>query len=120
MRIPPERVTGLTKDWREKHPLFGAMFAHRLLLCASFPVPTTVKPPSLPGAPPMLVLSTATDPITPQQGTERAAGQLPAGVVVGWQGGGHGALGLSQCATAAAKDFLINAKVPANGTVCPP
>jgi pimeloyl-ACP methyl ester carboxylesterase len=120
MRIPPERVTGLTKDWRDKHPLFGAMFAHRLLLCASFPVPPTVKPPSLPGAPPMLVLSTVTDPITPQQGTERAAGQLPAGVVVGWQGGGHGALGLSQCATAAAKDFLIDAKVPANGTVCPP
>ena len=120
MRIPPDRVTVLTKDWRDKHPLFGAFYAHRLLLCASFPVPTPLKVPPLVGAPPMLVLSTATDPVTPQQGTERAAGALPAGVVVGWQGGGHGALGLSQCATTAAADFLINAKVPANGTVCPP
>jgi pimeloyl-ACP methyl ester carboxylesterase len=119
-RIPPDRVTVLTADWREKHPLFGALYAHRLLLCASFPVPSPLKVPALVGAPPMLVLSTATDPITPQQGTERAAGALPAGVVVSWQGGGHGALGLSQCATAAATAFLVHAKVPANGTVCPP
>lgn len=119
-RIPPDRVTVLTADWREKHPLFGALYAHRLLLCASFPVPSPLKVPALVGAPPMLVLSTATDPITPQQGTERAAGALPAGVVVGWQGGGHGALGQSQCATAAATQFLLNAKVPASGTVCPP
>ncbi|PRY30962.1 alpha/beta hydrolase [Umezawaea tangerina] len=119
-RIPPDRVTVLTTDWREKHPLFGALYAQRLLLCASFPVPSPLKVPALNGAPPILVVSTATDPVTPQQGTERAAGQLPAGVVVGWQGGGHGALGLSQCATTAAKDFLLDAKVPANGTVCPP
>ncbi len=119
-RIPPDRVTVLTADWREKHPLFGALFAHRLLLCASFPVPSPLKVPPLVGAPPMLVLSTATDPVTPQQGTERAGGALPAGVVVGWQGGGHGALGQSQCATEAATQFLVNAKVPANGTVCPP
>lgn len=119
-RIPPDRVTVLTQDWREKHPLFGAMYAHRLLLCASFPVPPPVKVPALVGSPPILVLSTANDPVTPQQGTERAVGALPAGVLIGWQGGGHGALGQSECATAAAVAFLVNAKVPANGTVCPP
>jgi hypothetical protein len=119
-RIPPDRVTVLTADWREKHPMFGALYAHRLLLCASFPVPPPLKVPALVGSPPILVLSTADDPVTPQQGTERAVGALPAGVLVGWQGGGHGALGQSSCATSAAVDFLMNAKVPANGTVCPP
>jgi pimeloyl-ACP methyl ester carboxylesterase len=120
MRIPPERVAGVTKDWREKHPLFGALFGHRLLLCGSFPVPQSPTVPPLAGAPSILVLTTASDPVTPQPGSERAAQQLPAGVVVGWQGAGHGALVNSQCATAAAQQFLVEAKVPTSGTVCPP
>ena len=37
-----------------------------------------------------------------------------------WQGGGHGALGFSSCTTDAALGFLTDAKVPRNGTVCPP
>ncbi|HWO64194.1 MAG TPA: alpha/beta fold hydrolase, partial [Umezawaea sp.] len=53
-RIPPDRVTVLTADWREKHPMFGALYAHRLLLCASFPVPPPLKVPALVGSPPIL------------------------------------------------------------------
>ncbi|MCE6999880.1 alpha/beta hydrolase [Saccharothrix sp. S26] len=119
-RVPPERVAGLTADWRTKQPLFGAHFARELLSCGPFPVPQQVKVPRLVGAPPILVLTTATDPVTPREGSERAAQVLPAGVVVGWQGGGHGALGQSACATKAAEEFLVNAKVPSSGTVCPP
>ncbi|WP_367130505.1 alpha/beta fold hydrolase [Saccharothrix sp. HUAS TT1] len=119
-RIPPERVVGLTEDWRTKHPLFGAHFARGLLACGPFPVPQAVKAPKLTSAPPVLVLTTAADPVTPREGGERAAQELPAGVVVGWQGGGHGALGQSACATKAAEEFLVNAKVPTSGTVCPP
>ncbi|NUT49675.1 MAG: alpha/beta fold hydrolase [Saccharothrix sp.] len=119
-RIPPERVIGYTEDWRTKYPLFGAHFARQLLACGPFPVPQAPKVPKLTSAPPMLVLTTAADPVTPREGSERAAQALPAGVVVGWQGGGHGALGQSACATKAAEEFLVNAKVPAGGTVCPP
>jgi hypothetical protein len=119
-RIPPERVKAMTEDWRSRHPLFGSWFARRMLECGPFPVPQAVKVPKLGSAPPMLVISTANDPVTPQGGSERAAQALPAGVLVGWQGSGHGALGQSACATAAAHDFLVNAKVPASGTVCPP
>ncbi|TQM80087.1 alpha/beta hydrolase family protein [Saccharothrix saharensis] len=119
-RVPPERVAGLTADWRTKQPLFGAHFARKLLACGPFPVPQQVKVPRLVGAPPVLVLTTASDPVTPREGGERAAQALPAGVVVGWQGGGHGALGQSACATRAAEEFLVDAKVPASGTVCPP
>ncbi|GGP73090.1 peptidase [Saccharothrix coeruleofusca] len=119
-RVPPERVAGLTSDWREKHPVFGAWYARELLRCGPFPVPQVPKPPQLTGAPPIVVVSTAADPVTPQAGTERAAQALPAGVVVGWQGGGHGALGQSSCATGLAQEFLVNAKVPTHGTLCPP
>ncbi|WP_238598234.1 alpha/beta hydrolase [Saccharothrix sp. ALI-22-I] len=119
-RIPPERVAGYTTDWRAKHPLFGAYFARKLLACGPFPVPQPAKVPRLVGAPPILVLTTAADPVTPQAGSERAAQALPAGIVIGWQGAGHGALGQSACATAAAEEFLVNAKVPTSGIVCPP
>ncbi|WP_309115819.1 alpha/beta hydrolase [Saccharothrix sp.] len=119
-RIPPERVKVMTEDWRSKHPLFGSWFARRMLQCGPFPVPQAVKVPKLSSAPPILVISTANDPVTPQGGTERAAQALPAGVLVGWQGSGHGALGQSACATTVAHDFLANAKVPSGGTVCPP
>lgn len=119
-RVPPERVSGLTGDWRTKHPLFGAYFARGLLACGPFPVPQQAKAPKLAGAPPMLVLTTASDPVTPREGSERAAQALPAGVVVGWQGGGHGALGQSACATKATAEFLVDGKVPTSGTVCPP
>jgi hypothetical protein len=39
---------------------------------------------------------------------------------VSWQGGGHGALGISPCTTDIATKFLTDAAVPRNGTVCPP
>lgn len=119
-RIPPERVAGMAADWRTKHPMFGAYFARALLACGPFPVPQAAKVSKPAGAPPMLVLTTAADPVTPREGSERAAQALPAGVVVGWQGGGHGALGQSACAMKAAEEFLVNAKVPTSGTVCPP
>ncbi|HEX8864845.1 MAG TPA: alpha/beta hydrolase, partial [Lentzea sp.] len=56
----------------------------------------------------------------PAPGTEHTAQRLPGSVLIGWQGSGHGALTLSGCATTAVRDYLIDAKVPSNGTVCPP
>ncbi|AHI00123.1 alpha/beta hydrolase [Kutzneria viridogrisea] len=120
-RLPPEQISGMVKDWSGKMPLFGGLFAQRLLLCSSWPVPAKpLAAPSGHGAPPILVLSTASDPVTPEEGTARTARQLASGVLVSWQGGGHGALAQSPCATAAAQQFLTNALVPADGTACPP
>jgi hypothetical protein len=48
------------------------------------------------------------------------AQRLPGSALIGWQGSGHGALTLSGCATTAVRDYLVDAKVPSNGTVCPP
>lgn len=120
-RLSPEQVKTAATEWQQKYPLFGAVAAQRLAFCAPWTVPDHPLPtPTGRGAPPILVLGTASDAITPFEGTERAAQQLDTGVLVSWQGGGHGALGFSPCVTEAATKFLTDAVVPRNGTACPP
>jgi pimeloyl-ACP methyl ester carboxylesterase len=120
-RLSPEQITTAGRDWQKEFPIFGGLAAERLAFCAPWTVPDHPLPtPTGRGAPPILVLGTASDAVTPLEGTERAAQQLDSGVLVTWQGGGHGALGFSPCATAAAIKFLTDAAVPRDGTVCPP
>ncbi len=119
-RIPPDRVKALAVDWQSKHKMFGAVFARQLLHCNPFVPPKAEKVEPLKSAPPIVLLSTANDVLTPVSGTEHAAQRLPGSALIGWQGSGHGALTHSGCATTAVRDYLIDAKVPSNGTVCPP
>jgi pimeloyl-ACP methyl ester carboxylesterase len=92
-----------------------------VILGSVWPVATTpVTAPAARNTPPIVVIATASDPVTPQAGTERAAEQLSNAAVVSWQGAGHGALGQSSCATSAATAFLADGKVPTDGTACPP
>ncbi len=120
-RLSPDQVTTAAKAWQQKFPLFGPVAAQRLAYCAPWTIPDHPLPtPTARRAPPILVLGTASDAITPLDGTERAAQQLDSGVLVSWQGGGHGALGVSPCATDAATSFLADAAVPRDGTACPP
>ncbi|MBE1470989.1 alpha/beta fold hydrolase [Kibdelosporangium phytohabitans] len=120
-RLALERLNTTGKEWRARYPLFGGVMAQNLVLCSAWSV--AAQPPlslSGRGLPPIVVLSTASDPVTPQPGTQRSAQQLPSAVLVSWQGAGHGALGPSPCATDAVRAFLGDGKVPAAGTACPP
>jgi pimeloyl-ACP methyl ester carboxylesterase len=120
-RLALERLNQTSKDWRSRYPLFGGVLAEDLVLCSAWSV--AAQPPLAlngRGLPPLVVLSTASDPVTPQPGTERAAQQLTSAVQISWQGSGHGALGQSSCATDAVQNFLADGKVPAAGTACPP
>jgi pimeloyl-ACP methyl ester carboxylesterase len=120
-RPAPAQVSALITAWGRLDPLFGAVYAQRLLWCAPWPVPDQQLPrPSAPGTPPILVLSTANDPVTPAAGSERTATDLVNGVLVDWQGSGHGAIGVSSCATNAVTGFLVTGTVPQNNTTCPP
>ncbi|HEY2702044.1 MAG TPA: alpha/beta fold hydrolase [Pseudonocardiaceae bacterium] len=120
-RLSPGQVGADMKSWAGKQPLFGGLYAQNLLLCGPWPVPSQSLPkPAAPNTPPIVVISTASDPATPQTGTQRVAQLLDSGVLVNWAGAGHGALGQSGCATSAAQNFLIGGKVPAKGTACPP
>lgn len=120
-RLTPEQITTTASEWHSLYPLFGGLTAKRLADCGPWPLPDAPLPtPTARGAPPILVIGTAGDPVTPLEGTERGARQLSSGVYISWQGGGHGALGHSPCATNAMAAFLTDAAVPSDGTVCPP
>jgi pimeloyl-ACP methyl ester carboxylesterase len=120
-RLSPDRIVKVAADWQNRFPLFGTVIAKRLVLCSPWTVATAPPGPmAARGAPPILVLGTASDPVTPLSGTEHAATALATGVLVTWQGAGHGALASSDCALAAAKSFLADGTVPHDGTVCPP
>ena len=119
-RVPPERVTGLTDRLAGQAPVVRRLL--RPQTAGLRPVPGAAAGEGAeaggraadPGA------DHRDRPGDAAEGSERAAQALPAGVVIGWQGGGHGALGQSACATRAAEEFLVDAKVPSSGTVCPP
>lgn len=119
-RLPPERVNAAYRDWAGKYPLFGGRFAQRLLVCSPWPIPSQpLATPTTSKAPPILVLATASDPVTPGEGTQRAAQQLSGSVLVSWQGAGHGAVPASDCAVLRVREFLVNGRIPASGTSCP-
>ncbi|HEY0637551.1 MAG TPA: alpha/beta hydrolase [Pseudonocardiaceae bacterium] len=120
-RVPPDRVGSLADEWKARAPLFGPLFAQRLLVCSPAPVPTTTVPvPRQPGTPPILVIATDGDPHTPPAGTQRMAEALAGGILVNWQGNGHGAFPRTPCVTGAVQAFLIDGTLPRNGTTCPP
>lgn len=120
LRIPPQQVPDLAGDWVRRFPLFGGAFAQDLVRCGVWPVPQREpQTPTNPGVPPVLVVSTAHDPTVPAGGSERTARQLPSGTTLRWLGAGHGAVGRSDCATAAVSGFLTRGTLPTRGTVCP-
>ncbi|WP_431920021.1 alpha/beta hydrolase [Amycolatopsis tucumanensis] len=119
VRMPADQIAGLTTQLRGRYPVFGGLVTQRLAWCLPWPARTESLPTlGTSGLPPVLVTSTLTDPVTPETGTVRAAQQIPSAVRVAWQGAGHGALG-SPCAAEAVRAFLVDGKVPADGTLCP-
>jgi pimeloyl-ACP methyl ester carboxylesterase len=119
-RLSADQLDQVVAGMRAKYPQFGAVVAQQLAWCGPWPVRTEPLPaPGAPGVPPILVTATAADPVTPQLGSTRAADQMPSAVTITWQGAGHGAVGTSPCVTDAARAFLIDGKIPADGTLCP-
>ncbi|WP_290057427.1 alpha/beta hydrolase [Amycolatopsis solani] len=119
-RLSADQLDQVVAGMRAKYPQFGAVIAQQLAWCGPWPVRTEPLPaPGAPGAPPILVAATAADPATPGVGSTRAADQMPSAVTITWQGAGHGAVGASPCVTDAARAFLVDGKIPANGTLCP-
>ncbi len=118
-RLPENRIDQALQDAAAKQPLFGTLLAQRLAWCSPWPVRTDPVPEAgARDAPPIMVVSTATDPVTPEKGTIRAAEQMPSAVRIAWQGAGHGALA-SSCVLAATAEFLVEGTVPSEGTLCP-
>jgi pimeloyl-ACP methyl ester carboxylesterase len=120
-RLSSAQLAATVQDWTTRYPVFGGLIAQWLAVCSPWPVAThPVTTPEIPQAPPIVVVATATDGVTPMSGTERAAQQMTTAALVSWQGAGHGAVGVSPCATDAVYAFFNDGKVPRDGTVCPP
>jgi pimeloyl-ACP methyl ester carboxylesterase len=101
-------------------PVFGPLLAWGLLACATWPVPAsrTPAPASDPGAPPILVVGTTGDPVTPYAWAQSLAKELSGGVLLTWQGQSHVAYFYSPCVRAIAQAYLVDGTLPAPGTTC--
>ncbi|MQS15643.1 alpha/beta hydrolase [Streptomyces kaniharaensis] len=109
--------------FRAASAVFGAFTAWGLTSCTGWPVPGRTDRPEVAaaGAAPILLVGTTGDPATPVEGARTMAQQLGAGVgvTVTLQGEGHGGYNTGNpCVTQAVDGYLLDGKVPADGTVC--
>jgi pimeloyl-ACP methyl ester carboxylesterase len=116
----PSRYPALAAQLGTAAPVFGPLLAWELLGCAVWPaLPTRAPAPaSDPGAPPILVVGTTGDPITPYSWAVDLAKELSGGVLLTWQGQSHVAYFYSPCVRAIDQAYLVSGAVPAPGTTC--
>jgi pimeloyl-ACP methyl ester carboxylesterase len=90
------------------------------LLCPLWPVAPAPKLPKITarGADPILVIGTTGDPATPYEYAVDMARQLESGVLIKLRGYGHLAYGQSPCVRRIVHAYLIDDRVPADGTTC--
>ena len=101
-------------------PVFGPLLAWGLLGCATWPVlPTRAPAPaSDAGAPPIVVVGTSGDPVTPYRWAVDLARELTGASILTWQGQSHVAYFYSPCVRAAVQAYLVEGVLPPTGTVC--
>jgi pimeloyl-ACP methyl ester carboxylesterase len=111
---------GLADQLARSAPVFGPLLAWALLACAVWPVPATRQPAPVsdPGAPPVLVVGTTGDPVTPYQWSVDLAKELTGGVLLTWQGRSHVAYFYSPCVREIVQAYLMAGTLPAPGTTC--
>ncbi|WP_344495861.1 alpha/beta hydrolase [Nonomuraea monospora] len=103
-------------------PRFGAHLVWASLPCAYWPHRSSFDHALLraEGAPPILIIGTERDPVTPYAWARRLAGELESGVLVTYEGDGHTAYASgSGCVDAVVEEYLVAGVVPGDGVVCP-
>ncbi|MCZ7433137.1 alpha/beta hydrolase [Streptomyces sp. WMMC1477] len=112
-------------EFEKVSPVFGPFLAWDTAgWCADWPVPGEREDPeaSAEGAAPIVVVGTTGDPATPFEGAERMAKELgeDVGVLVTFDGEGHGAYFASDCVQDTVNAYLARGEVPRNGLTCEP
>lgn len=110
----------LLDAYLEVSPTWGRYFVSESP-CENWPYEPaeTIADYSAPGSPPIVVIGTTRDPATPVEWSQELADVLDQGVLLTYDGDGHGAYGRSNdCIEDAVDSFLIDGTVPAEGTVC--
>jgi pimeloyl-ACP methyl ester carboxylesterase len=121
---PSPPVRQLVADGRKlqkQAPVFGLLDLYSEITCALWPVKATGKvgPITAPGSPPIVVIGSTGDPITPYRWAVNLAHQLSHGVLLTRVGDGHTGYGASSCVRSAIDRYMVDGKAPSAGTRCP-
>lgn len=117
----PEHMAEQAAKILEVAPTLGESFGYGALGCKNWPVPEveTNYDIAAPGADPILVIGTTSDPATPYEWSQALAKTLDSGVLLTWEGDGHTAYGRSnECIANEVDAYLLDGKVPDEGTIC--
>jgi pimeloyl-ACP methyl ester carboxylesterase len=101
-------------------PEFGVANLYSGVLCSVWPFHSTLKPAPITaaGSPPLVVVGSTHDPITPYSWSQSLARELQHGVLLTRDGEGHTAYQASTCIQGYVDAYLINLTVPPAGTTC--
>ena len=102
-------------------PFFGVADLYGEIECSVWPVPASgrIGPIHAVGSPPIVVVGSTGDPVTPYPWAQSLAGQLQHGVLLTRVGAGHTAYFASSCIRSHVDTYLISGTPPAPGTRCP-
>ena len=102
-------------------PVFGRALAWGALSCTDWPIKPLHPQADVDatGSKPIVVLGTTRDPATPYEWAKALTDQLGTAVLVTRQGDGHTAYtSNNECIKRLVDDYLVDGKVPKDGTTC--
>jgi pimeloyl-ACP methyl ester carboxylesterase len=101
-------------------PVFGLLTLDGTAQCAVWPLPPTasVGPIRAPASPPIVVVGSTGDPITPYSWARSLSSELGTAVLLTRVGNGHTAYGSSSCIRQWVDRYLITRATPPAGTRC--
>jgi pimeloyl-ACP methyl ester carboxylesterase len=102
-------------------PIYGVQNLYSEVSFAVWPVAATgnVGPIRAAGSPPIVVVGSTGDPITPYSWAQALASQLASGVLLTRIGDGHTGYGSSSCIRNRVDAYLVSLTVPPSGLRCP-
>ncbi|HVK24869.1 MAG TPA: alpha/beta hydrolase, partial [Actinokineospora sp.] len=102
-------------------PGFGQLWSWLTSACANWPgsAKSAFRGPwQTKTSAPLLIVGTMHDPATPISGARALNGLMTGSRLLTHDGWGHGAIGESTCVTKSYESYLVDRKLPPQGTVC--
>jgi pimeloyl-ACP methyl ester carboxylesterase len=116
----PEELLDDGAEAARESPHFGEPIVNDYVRCSMWPVEADpLDEVTAPGTPPILVIGTTNDPATPFAAAQRTAERLDDGVLLTYEGEGHGVVGNGvNCIDDAVATYLVDLEPPDEGTTC--